>query len=108
MTGKAIETRREKLIENLELEGLPVDLQIQPSTNVVTDILAYSEDFDEIVIGAPEERLLEQKLFGSVPQKVAEEAIVNVIMVKRHDPIKHGIVGKWIGRVPVRKSYGQD
>jgi len=108
MNERAIETRRQKLIEELNLDPLIIDLQILPSKNLVQDILAASGDYDEIVIGAPEEQLLEQQLFGSVPQKVAEDAQMNVIMVKRHDPIKHGLVGRWMGRVPAKKSYGQD
>jgi nucleotide-binding universal stress UspA family protein len=108
MNAKAIENRRLKLISELDISTSRIELKIQPSHSVVSDILSVSEDFDEIVIGAPEERLLEQKLFGSVPQNVAENAQVNVIMVKRHDLIKHGLVGRLSGRVPAKKDYGQD
>jgi APA family basic amino acid/polyamine antiporter len=108
MNTKAKETRHHKLIEELNLDTSNIELRIVSSSNVVNDILSASEEFDEIVIGAPEERFLEQQLFGSVPQQVAENAQVNVIMVKRFDPIKHGLVGRWMGRVPVKKSYGQD
>jgi nucleotide-binding universal stress UspA family protein len=108
MNDKDRKIRKQRLIEELSLDISNLELQILPSSNVVKDILEISEDFDEIVIGAPEERLLEQQLFGSVPQQVAENAQVNVIMVKRFDPIKHGLVGRWMGRVPVKKSYGQD
>jgi nucleotide-binding universal stress UspA family protein len=108
MNGRNLETRQRKLIDELALDQLNVDLQIQRSENVIQDILVYSEDFDQIVIGAPEERMLEQQFFGSVPQKIAEDAIVNVIMVKRYDPIKHGLVRRWIGKVPPKKSYGAD
>jgi len=108
MNGKSEEIRRQKLIDELNLDTTRIELQIIPSHTVVNDILRISEDFDEIIIGAPEERLLEQQLFGSVPQQVVENATVNVIMVKRHDLIKHGFVGRWMGRVSVNKSYGQD
>ena len=97
MSERATETRRQKLIDELNLDTSIVELQVLPSQNLVQDILAAATDFDEIVIGAPEERLLEQQLFGSVPQKVAENSQVNVIMVKRHDPIKHGLVGRLDG-----------
>ena len=95
---KEIEDRRQSLVEEMALEGLPIDLRIICSNDPVRDILDYSEEFDEVVIGASEERLLEQQLFGSVPQRVAEEALINVIMVKRYNPIKHGLLGKWVGR----------
>ncbi len=99
MDDKLMEERRQALMEEFSLEGLPVELRLIPGQDVVAEILAIAEDFDEIVIGASEERLLEQKLFGSAPQKVAEEALVNVILVKRHDPIKHGLLGKWLRRM---------
>lgn len=95
---KEIEDRRHNLYEEMALEGLPIDLQIIVSDDPVGDILTFSEEFDEIVIGASEERLLEQQLFGSIPQRVAEEALKNVIMVKRFNPIKHGLLGQWVGR----------
>ncbi len=100
--------RRRDLVEELQLDGSPIELLIIPSDDPAGEILARSEKFDEIVVGAPEERLLEQQLFGSVPQKVAENAIVNVIMVKHHNPLKHGLLGRWLRRVPKNLSYGQD
>ena len=108
MDPTEIQIRRKKLIEELNLDVNSVELVILPSENVANDILVLSEDYDEIVIGAPEERFMQQQLFGSVPQKVAENAQVNVIMVKRYDPIIHGLVDRWFGRIPVKKSYGQD
>jgi nucleotide-binding universal stress UspA family protein len=103
-----ITERRRELSEVLNLDGSPIELRIVPSADPVNEILAAAEEFNEIVLGAPEERLLEQQLFGSVPQKVAEEAMVNVIMVKRYNRIKHGVLGRLSGRAARRKSYGQD
>jgi amino acid transporter/nucleotide-binding universal stress UspA family protein len=103
-----IDTRRRNLAEELQIDGTPIELRIVPSADPVNEILTTAEDFDEIVVGAPEERLLEQQLFGSVPQLVAENTPVNVIMVKRHDRIKHGLLGRWSRRAPDRHSYGQD
>ncbi len=58
---------------------------------------AYSQaaDSDQIIIGASEERILEQSLFGSIPQRVAEDALCTVMMVKRHDPVKFGL-RRWL------------
>ena len=108
MNGKNIDNRQQKLINELNIDITKIELRTMSSINVAKNILTVSEDFDEIIIGAPEEKLLEQKLFGSVPYEVAEHAQVNVVMVKRHNPIKHGLVGKWLGQVPPRKYYGQD
>ncbi len=95
---KDIEETQRRLIDGLTLGDLPVELRVMPSDDIVEDILNYSEGFDEIVIGASEERLLEQQLFGSIPQQIAEEALTNVIVVKRYNPIKHGLFSKWLYR----------
>jgi nucleotide-binding universal stress UspA family protein len=103
-----IAQRRRDLVESLQLDGSPIELRIIPSADPVNEILAASEGFNEIVVGAPEERLLEQQLFGSVPQKVAEEATINVIMVKRYDRIKHGLLRRLSGGGAQKLGYGQD
>lgn len=48
--------------------------------DLAEDILEEAAGFSEIVIGASEEGLLEQALLGSVPQRVAASAQVNVII----------------------------
>jgi hypothetical protein len=49
------------------------------------------------LFSASEERLLDQSLFGSIPQRVAEEALSTVLMVKSHDPVKFGL-RRWLMR----------
>ncbi|MEW6716268.1 MAG: amino acid permease [Chloroflexota bacterium] len=95
-----ISTIWQELREELALLNVPIDLRVVRGMDddLVENILMYSEDFDEIVIGAADEGLLEQTLFGSIPQRVAEHAVVNVIMVKRYSPLKHGILGRWFSR----------
>jgi CIC family chloride channel protein len=102
--GTTIQTERQRMIEELALEDLPIDLRVEFSENgdIAADILAYAEGFDEIMIGASEEGLLETSLFGSIPQRVALEAQVNVIMVKRYNPIKHGFLTRWFN---IGKKY---
>lgn len=89
--------RRLDLLEELQTEKWPLELHIKPADNVVEGILQEAADFDQIIIGASEERLLEQSLFGSIPQRVAEEALATVIMVKRHDPVRFGL-RRWLMR----------
>ncbi len=95
-TEAEIEQKRTSLIEDLSLGSLPIDVRVVRSKkeDLAEEILEHSEGFDEIVIGASEERPLEQRLFGSVPQRIAENTQVNVIMVKRHIPLKHGLLGR--------------
>ena len=74
-----------------------LELRLTFADDVVRSILHEAADFDQIIIGASEERLLEQTLFGSIPQRVAEEALTNVIMVKQHDLVKFGL-RRWLTR----------
>ncbi len=93
---KKMQERREALVEEFGIENWPIELHIEPAQEgVVEDILRVAKDFDQIVIGASEEGFLEQSLFGSIPQRIAEEANTNVVMVKRHDVVKFGM-RRWL------------
>jgi len=83
--------RRSELLRELEMERWSVELSIVPAEDVVQGILREAAGFDQIVIGAPEEGVLEQTLFGSIPQRVAEKASTTVVMVKHHHPVKYGL-----------------
>jgi amino acid transporter/nucleotide-binding universal stress UspA family protein len=93
----AIEERRETLIKNLDIKDWPVEVKVVVAEDIVQGILKQAADFDQIIIGASDEGLLEQSLFGSIPQRVAEEALTTVIMVKRHDLVKFGL-RQWLMR----------
>ena len=57
-------------------------------------IVEQSRDYDALVIGATRDSYSRQVLFGSIPEKVAQEAEHSVIVVKAHDPIR-----AFVGRV---------
>ncbi|MFQ5614056.1 MAG: amino acid permease [Anaerolineae bacterium] len=86
-----LENRRQTLLEELDIADWPLELRVLYSNDVVKTILEEARGFNQIIIGASEERLLEQSLFGSIPQRVARQAQVTVIMVKRYDPVKFGL-----------------
>jgi len=102
-----LEARRQALIDDLAIAGWPIEVRLskilgakrigQQAEDVVQGILTEAANYDQIIIGASEERLLEQSFFGSIPQRVAEEALTTVIMVKRHDPVKFGL-RRWLSR----------
>jgi len=92
-----VDARREELIDEFDLSDLPIQLEIEFASDAAEGILQASEKFDQIVIGASAEGLLEQSLFGSIPQRVAEESLKTVIMAKRFDPVKFGL-RRWLGR----------
>ena len=93
--GERCEKRRLALLKELEIEEWPLELRVVPASDVVQGILREAIDFDQIVIGASGEGFLEQSLFGSIPQRVAEEALTTVIMVKHHDPVKFSL-RRWL------------
>ena len=97
INGDDLEQRRQDLLDNLDIADWPIELRLVYTTDVVHGILDEATDFDQIIIGASEEGLLEQSLFGSIPQRVAEEALTTVVMVKRHDLVKFGL-RRWLGR----------
>ncbi|GAD52378.1 hypothetical protein MBEHAL_1138 [Halarchaeum acidiphilum MH1-52-1] len=61
--------------------------------DVVESIVDASEEYDLTIIGASRESLLQQLVFGAVPEAVGERAKSTVIMAKRH-----GSVRSWVSR----------
>ncbi|WP_229773899.1 amino acid permease [Halocalculus aciditolerans] len=61
--------------------------------DVADAIVNASEEYDLTVIGASREGLLQQLVFGAVPEAVGERAKGTVIMVKRH-----GTLRSWLSR----------
>jgi len=66
-------------------------------------ILEESMHYDLVIVHAPETGLLEQRLFGSIPQRLAEECPKTLIMVKRHRPLQSRLM-RWLGIVPDPKE----
>ncbi len=101
-----------ELLAMLQQYPWPIELRVIVGENdIVHDILAYAKEheFDQIVLGASEEGLLKRTLFGTIPQKVAEEADLDVLMVKRYLPLQHGLQ-RWLGRLgllPAKNNNGR-
>jgi len=77
------------------LERFLTESQIIPANSIVEGIVAASESSDLVLIGASEESLLDQVMFGTLPEQVAREASAPVAMVKRYQ----GLRRFWIQRV---------
>jgi hypothetical protein len=60
----------------------------------VDGIVREASEHDLLVIGATAERLLDQVLFGTVPERVALRAPITVMMVKGY----RGPVHTWLRR----------
>jgi nucleotide-binding universal stress UspA family protein len=81
------------LVEDVlgEIPG-EIIFRLKRSESVVEGILqeaASQEDgsgYDLIAIGASEEWFLKNLLFGSIPDRVANDAPCSVLMVRKHEP----------------------
>jgi nucleotide-binding universal stress UspA family protein len=72
----------------------PLEVRVLPDDDVVDGIVKEAAQHDLVVIGATAERLFDQVLFGTIPERVARRAPVTVMMVKRYK----GPVRRWIRR----------
>ncbi len=72
----------------------PMEVVVLPADDVVAGIVKESANHDLVVIGSTNERLTEQVLFGTIPERVALRAPVTVMMVKRYK----GPVRSWLRR----------
>jgi amino acid transporter/nucleotide-binding universal stress UspA family protein len=81
----------------------PLEVLVVTAPGVVTGILREVEEHDLIIIGAAEERLFEQRLFGSIPYRVASECTKTVIMVKRYQGPVMSLLRRllWPGRAVI-------
>lgn len=101
-----VDARRKRVLDDINLPNLPFELEIIAADDVVEGILSYANGFDQLIIGASNEGLLEQTFFGSIPEKIAREALTTVIMVKEHDMVKYGI-RDWLTRRNRRKKVAE-
>jgi amino acid transporter/nucleotide-binding universal stress UspA family protein len=84
-----------ELLRNLASEyDYPLQVKVTSAEDVVDGIVQESAEHDLVVIGATAERLFDQVLFGTIPERVALRAPVTVMMVKGYK----GPVRSWIRR----------
>ena len=90
-----VRARGFELLRNLA-SGYDYSLKVKvlAANDVVDGIVEESAEHDLVIIGATAERLFDQVLFGTIPERVAHRAPVTVIMVKRYK----GPVRRWIRR----------
>ena len=76
--------------------GAEVEKALIKHDSIPQAIIEQSRSFDALVIGATRDSYSKQVLFGSIPEKVAQEAEHSVIVVKAHDPLR-AFVGRVVG-----------
>jgi amino acid transporter/nucleotide-binding universal stress UspA family protein len=95
--GEAGMGRAERLLGDIASRyDHPLSTKIAQADDVVQAIVEESEKHDLLLIGATGEGLFEQRLLGSVPQRVAREAATTVTMTKRYWRLK-SVVGRLVG-----------
>jgi nucleotide-binding universal stress UspA family protein len=84
-----------ELLRNLASEfNYPLEVKVTAADDIVDGIVDESAHYDLVIIGATAERLFDQVLFGTIPERVALRAPVTVMMVKGYK----GPVQSWIRR----------
>ena len=68
--------------DTLEAAGVSADIKVVINTDIARAIISSAGKQDLIVIGASEEWALRRRLFGSIPDKVANQASASVLMVR--------------------------
>jgi len=81
--NRAVEPLRKQLKKK-------VDGKLIESKSISAGIIKESESFDACLIGAAHEGLMQQILFGSIPERIAKKCRCTMIMVKKHQkPFKN-------------------
>ena len=65
--------------------GVTAEIVAVIDTDISNGIINFAADYDLIIIGASEEWVVNQWLFGSIPDKVANQASVSVLMARSKD-----------------------
>ena len=65
--------------------GVTAEIVAVIDTDISHGIINIAADYDLIIIGASEEWVVNQWLFGSIPDKVANQASVSVLMARSKD-----------------------
>jgi uncharacterized hydrophobic protein (TIGR00271 family) len=75
-------------------DQIPVEGRIVRSSSVVSGIAEAGQEYDLVLMGASEESLIDQVLFGNIPEQVATESSTPVVIVKHY----RGLPRLWLTR----------
>ena len=88
----------EHIIETTErtLVGIErVETRLESTENVVEAIVARADEYDVTILGAPTEGLLEQFVFGTVPDSV-NQGSENAVVMAQQDTGSTSVYDRWI------------
>ena len=96
-SGEAGLARGRAVLQGLqEAQSLEAEIKVVAQGDVFQAIMAEAERHNLVMVNAPRVRLLEQRLFGSIPERLARECPKTVIMVKRYQPVRSWLA-RWLG-----------
>jgi nucleotide-binding universal stress UspA family protein len=96
--GEAGLARGRTMLENLaRAQNLAAEIKVTAHADVYQAIMDEAMQHNLVMVNAPREGLLEQRLFGSIPERLAHECPKTVIMVKRHQPVRSWL-SRWLTR----------
>jgi amino acid transporter/nucleotide-binding universal stress UspA family protein len=79
-----------------------VEGRLIPANTISTGILKETERYDACIIGAAREGIMQQVLFGSIPERIAKKSRHTVIMVKKHLGALSNILSRFFYKSPER------
>lgn len=80
---------------DLFLETVPIESHLVQAETIVDGIIQAGAESDLVLIGASEESVIDQVLFGTLPEQVARRCPTPVVMVKRY----RGLPRFWLQRL---------
>jgi CIC family chloride channel protein len=90
--------QRQAMLQSLvDVQGIAAELKVVAYPDVFQAIMLEAQEHNLVMVNAPRERLLEQRLFGSIPERLARECPKTVIMVKSYHPVKSRL-SRWLRR----------
>ncbi len=96
--GQAGLARGRATLQGLAREAeLEAQIVVTPHADPFQAIMDEAQRHNLVMVNAPREGLLEQRLFGSIPERLARECPKTVIMVKSYQPVKSWLT-RWLLR----------
>jgi len=97
-TGEPEQKIMQRIQTSLKIvQGLRYEIKVVDSHDVVGAIAEECDNHDLLILGASNERMLSQMLFGDIPERIAKECKKTVILVKR-DLGLQSFVKRWLGK----------
>ncbi len=81
----------------VQAPDLTVTQKLIEAESVVEGLVATSNDYDVVVIGAAKEPFFRRMLVGEIPEQLARGSNASVIVVKRYEGLVKSLIKKYLG-----------